>query len=41
MEVMEIARELVNLVFLLDRQPGNRIFILQRAAELERELDNK
>lgn len=33
-----IALELIRLLRRLDREPGNRVLILQRAAELEREL---
>jgi hypothetical protein len=34
-----IAEEALNLLGLLDRQPGNRVLILQRAGELRRQLD--
>jgi hypothetical protein len=39
MDIKEIARELAQLIYRLDREPGNRVLILQRASELEAMID--
>lgn len=39
MDVEDIARALADLLYELDRNPGERIPILRRAAELEAMID--